>query len=272
MLVALFRAAHAQPTLAVTAIAGALAVSAGRGLWGTVAVVLAVLPGQLSVGWSNDYLDRGRDAAAGRGDKPIVAGELRARLVGTAAVAALGACVVLSLLSGWRAALVHLAAVSIAWAYNLFLKRTSLSVAAYAVAFGLLPAFVTLGLPSHPLPPAWASVAGALLGAGAHFVNTLADFAADHATGVRGLPHRLGRTVSLVLGAGAMTSAASVLALAPRGAPSVVVLLLFVASIAAIATVLGVAASGHDRTAWSATLCSALLAVALFIAQGRSLA
>ena len=35
-------------------------------------------------------------------------------------------------------------------------------------------------------------VAGALLGVGAHLVNALPDLADDEATGVRGLPHRLG--------------------------------------------------------------------------------
>ena len=42
------------------------------------------------------------------------------------------------------------------------------------------------------LPPPWVPVAGALLGVGAHLVNALPDLADDAATGVRGLPHRLG--------------------------------------------------------------------------------
>ena len=58
----LLRACHLQPTLAVTAITATLAASAGRGA-GTLAVAVAVLAGQLSVGWSNDFVDRGRDRA-----------------------------------------------------------------------------------------------------------------------------------------------------------------------------------------------------------------
>ena len=42
-------------------------------------------------------------------------------------------------------------------------------------------------------PPWWATLGlGAMLGVGAHLVNALPDLADDEATGVRGLPHRLG--------------------------------------------------------------------------------
>ena len=62
----------------------------------------------------------------------------------------------------------------------------------YVVCFGLLPVFVVLGCPGTPAPPWWLPVAGGLLGAGAHFANVLPDLDDDAATGVRGLPHRLG--------------------------------------------------------------------------------
>ena len=60
------------------------------------------------------------------------------------------------------------------------------------MAFGSLPAVVSLALPEHRLPPAWMVAAGALLGVGAHLLNALPDLADDLETGVRGLPHRLG--------------------------------------------------------------------------------
>ena len=163
MMRGLIRACHLQPTLAVTAISTALALSVGRGV-GALAVLLAVLSGQLSVGWSNDYLDRERDRRGRRVDKPIVAGDVDAGVVRVAALCAVVVCGPLSLLSGWRAALVHLGAVGLGWAYNAGLKRTVVSVVPYAVAFGALPVFVTLGLPSHPWPPAWAVGAAAALG------------------------------------------------------------------------------------------------------------
>jgi 4-hydroxybenzoate polyprenyltransferase len=86
--VALFRAAHAPPTLAVTALATAIAASSGRDFRGTVLVAAAVLAGQLSIGWCNDLVDRDRDRAAGRDDKPIVTGAVSARLVTWACAAA----------------------------------------------------------------------------------------------------------------------------------------------------------------------------------------
>jgi 4-hydroxybenzoate polyprenyltransferase len=109
----LIRASHLQPTLAVTAIATALAVSVGRGV-GATWVLLAVLCGQLSVGWSNDYLDRERDTQSHRFDKPIVAQQVGASLVGICAIVALIVCVPLSMCSGWRAGTVHLIAVVLA--------------------------------------------------------------------------------------------------------------------------------------------------------------
>lgn len=266
----LLRASHLQPTLAVTAITTALAVSAGRGA-GAVWVALAVLAGQLSVGWSNDHLDRHRDVAAGRTDKPIPAGQVPAERVGRAAVLALAACVPLSLLSGWRAGLVHLGAVGAAWSYNGWLKATAASVVPYAVAFGALPAFVTLGLPAHPLPPAWAVAAAALLGAGAHFVNALPDREADQRAGVRALPHRLAPRASLLVGAVLMGAATAVLAVGPPEQPTGAAAALVASAGVAVLGVVVVAAAGRQRAAWSLTLCTAGLTVAALLATGTSL-
>ena len=269
-MIPLLRASHFQPTLAVTAITTALAVAVGRGL-GSIWVALAVFAGQLSVGWSNDYLDRGRDATAGRTDKPIVSGRISARAVGVGAVAAVVVCVPLSFASGWRAARVHLVAVASAGVYNARLKMLALSVLAYMASFALLPAFVTLGLASHRWPPAWAMVAAALLGAGAHFINTLADIDADAATGVRGLPQRLGPERSLLMGTGLMAAATAVVVFAPAGGPDVLVSVLAVGALIAVVGVVVVARAGHDRAAWSLTLCTAGLAVAVFLANGSAL-
>lgn len=256
--------------MAVTAIATTLAIAVGRGA-GAVWVALAVLAGQLSVGWSNDYLDRSRDRVAGRTDKPIVAGQISARAVGVGAVLAAVACVPLSMMSGWRAGSVHLIAVAGAWAYNAWLKRTVVSVVPFSLAFGVLPAFVTLGLPAHPWPPSWATVAAGLMGTGAHFVNTLPDFAGDAETGVRGLPHRVGPRGSLLLGFLCMAVATAVLAVAPSyGAARLDSVLVVAASTAIVA---GVAAglTRRLRAAWSLTLCVAALNVAVFVTRGGSL-
>ena len=194
---ALLRASHPEPTVMVTALAVALAVSTGRAAPGVLAVAAAVLAGQLSVGWHNDWLDAGRDAASGRPDKPVAAGDISRRTVARCALAALFAAVPLSFASGWRAGLVHVTAVLLAWAYNARLKATVVSFLPYAVAFPLLVAFVTLGGPAASWPPWWALAAAALLGCSAHLVNVVPDLADDQATGVRGLPHMLGRSRSV---------------------------------------------------------------------------
>jgi 4-hydroxybenzoate polyprenyltransferase len=267
--VPLLRAAHVQPMLAVTALVTALAVAAGRGT-GAVWVCLALLSGQAFVGWSNDWLDRGRDAAAGRADKPIAAAQVSARAVGTAALVASALCVPLSLANGWRSGLLHLAAVGSAGLYNAFLKRTPLSPLPYALSFGALPSVVTLGLPGHPAAPFWAAGAAALLGAGAHFVNTLPDQADDVRLGVLGLPQRIGRTPSLVAGATLLLAAGLTLAFAPPGPPRALPLL--GAQVAAVAALVVAVVRHHERAAWSLTLAAAALAVALLLANGTALA
>jgi 4-hydroxybenzoate polyprenyltransferase len=266
--IGLVRACHWQPTVAVTAIATSLALSVGRGA-GALVVAAAVVTGQLSVGWSNDYIDRDRDVD--RDDKPIATGDVSAAAVRRAALAALIMCVPLSLASGWRAGAVHVAAVGAAWMYNLGLKATVLSPVPYVVAFGLLPAFVTLGIAGHPLPPMWAFVGAALLGCGAHFVNTLSDLDDDLRFGIRGLPQRLGAATSLHIGAFLLDAAALTLALAPPGPPSLAALGLLVLAMCFVVGLIVAARHGHPKAAWYMTLATALLAVTLLLANGSAL-
>jgi 4-hydroxybenzoate polyprenyltransferase len=194
---ALVRATHPLPALAVTVLVGALAaarhVPAGTLAW----IVASTAAGQASVGWSNDYLDRERDAAAGRIDKPLVSGRASPAVVLGAALAAAPLSVALSLPAGIPEAAVMLAGVSSAWGYNLGLKATVLSWLPYAVSFGLVPVYVwrTTGDAS----PAWLVAGGALLGVAAHLVNVLPDLEADRIGSVRGLPHRLGPRRTLAL-------------------------------------------------------------------------
>ncbi len=264
---ALVRACHPEPTVAVTAVATALAAAAGRGPAGAAAVGSAVLAGQLSVGWSNDYLDRQRDQTAGRADKPVATGAVPAAGVGWAAVAAAVATVPLSLLSGPLAGGLHLLAVASAWTYNLRLKATAASVLPYAVSFGLLPAFVTAGLPGHPVA-GWLVAAGALLGSGAHFANVLPDLDEDLRTGIRGLPHRLGAGRSRVAAAVLLLAASAFLALGPPGGPGV-----FGVGALATAAVVGVGGlllggrPGSDA-GFRAVLLVAAVDVALLLVSG----
>lgn len=240
--VGLVRACHPGPTLAVTVLTALLAWSAGHTLTRGALVTAAVLAGQLSIGWSNDLVDVRRDRAVGRPDKPVAAGEVRESVVRAACGAALVTCVVLSFACGWRSALVHLGlGVASGWAYNLWFKRTVLSPLPYAVAFAALPAVVTLALPSPDWPPAWVLVTGALLGVGAHLLNVLPDLADDEATGVRGLPHRLGERVVRWLAPAVLLTGSVVAAYGPaRGGPDPAGLgLLVVCAALALVAVLG---------------------------------
>jgi protoheme IX farnesyltransferase len=261
---ALVRACHPEPTVAVTAMVTALAVTAGRDAWGVLLVAAAVLTGQLSIGWLNDALDAGRDAAVARADKPVAAGEVSVRTVAVASAVAAAACVPLSFASGVLAGAVHLVAVAAGWAYDLGVKATRWSVVPYLVCFGLLPVFVVLGLPGAPLPPWWLPTAGALLGAGAHFANVLPDLADDAATGVRGLPHRLGARGCRAAAGLLLLAATVVLALA---APLPALLAWAVPVLAALVLAAGFRAGRRpgSRAPFRAVLVVAALAVLLLL-------
>jgi 4-hydroxybenzoate polyprenyltransferase len=263
-LLALLRACHPEPTAAVTAMVTVLAVTAGRDAPGVLLVAAAVLAGQLSIGWLNDALDAGRDRAVGRADKPVATGAVSVRTVAVASAAAAAACVPLSFASGAPAGAVHLVAVAAGWSYDLGVKATRWSVVPYLVGFGLLPAFVVLGLPGAPLPPWWFPAAGALLGAGAHFANVLPDLADDAATGVRGLPHRLGEAASTAAAGLLLLAAAVLLALA---APVPAGIAWAVPVLAALVLAAGVRAGRRpgSRAPFRAVLVVAALAVLLLL-------
>lgn len=210
MLIRLIRAAHPEPAIAVTAVAGLLALATGHRPGSAALVTATVAASQLATGWANDALDAPRDAAVGRTGKPVAAGAISRRTVGIAAGLATAATVALALRFDPPAPVVAVAGLASALAYNWPLKLTALSVLPYAASFAALPAFVVLALPATP--PVWLVAAGGLLGAGAHFANVLPDLADDAATGVRGLPHRIGATGSALAAAGLLLAATAVLA------------------------------------------------------------
>lgn len=263
----LLRSCHPGPTLAVTVMATAFA--AGRDLGpGRVALVAgAVLAGQLSIGWGNDLLDRDRDRAVGRTDKPLATGELTAPVARAAVALALAATVLLSLATGLLAGLVHLVCVAAGWAYDLGVKASAWSWAPYAVAFGGLPVFVVLADPGATGAtgatgvPWWLPVGGALLGVGAHLLNALPDLDDDLATGVRGLPHRLGARRAAVAAVTALLAATLVVALGAAGAAP----WLRVGAVVAAAALAVVALTTRGRTPFRAAIGIAALDVLLLV-------
>jgi heme o synthase len=264
----LVRACHPEPALAVTLGTVLLALLAGRGATGTLAAGTAILASQLAVGWSNDWLDAARDATTARRDKPIPAGQVSRRVVGIAALVAAPVTVLLALLSGWPAAIFLVLALASALAYNWPLKFTLASPLPYLVSFGALVVFVALGRPGTPAPPWWLVAAAALLGAGAHFANVLPDLADDARTGVRGLPHRLGRTGTWVAAAVLLLAATGVLAFGPTGHPSWAGAAVFLAAVVLLPIGGYAARRPGSRAAFRTVLVVALADVVLLLLSG----
>jgi 4-hydroxybenzoate polyprenyltransferase len=170
---------------------------------------------------------------------------------------------------------VALVTVACGWLYNLGMTSTVLSWLPYAIAFGMLPAAATLSASPARWPAAWALGAGALLGIAAHLANVLPDLQEDAATGIRGLPHRLGARATAVAGAGALLLASAVILFGQpdvSGQPGLVRW----AGFAAALLVAGMAARAayHDpssRRFFQATILVAAMDLLFFALSGTAL-
>jgi len=216
---ALALSCHPIPSVAVTAISAGLVGLADLPMGRGALVMGAVLTGQLAIGWSNDYLDAERDRAVHRSDKPVATGAMEPRVAGIAAVVALIVTFALSVALGWPGGAAALAIVVCGWVYNLGLKATVLSWLPYAAAFGMLPAVATLSASPPRWPAAWALIGGGLLGVAAHLANVLPDLGDDVATGVRGLPHRIGARATALTATVILLIASAVILFGPVGQP-----------------------------------------------------
>ncbi|MFI7674162.1 UbiA family prenyltransferase [Actinophytocola sp. NPDC049390] len=262
----LVTACHPVPGLAVTFVAVVLAVGAGLGPGQVVILGVAVFTGQLSIGWSNDWIDAARDRATGRTDKPVASGTVPERTVAAAAVTALAATIVSSFTLGPLPAAALLVGVAAAWAYNLRLKATVWSGATYLIAFAGLPVAPYVALPEHPWPPWWMPVVSALLGFAAHFANVLPDLRADTETGIRGLPHRLGPRTGVIVMAAALAAASVLLGVAPAGTSTLFAVTVPVAGIAlAATTAVAAVRAPNSPVAFRLTIVIAVLDVTLLL-------
>lgn len=259
---------HPVPTFAVTVLSTVLVAGAGNGLLTCLLAAAAVLTGQLSIGWSNDALDAGRDREVGRTDKPVAQGLVSVRTIWAATAFATVATVSLSLSLGWRAGLVQLSVVAWGWLYNALLKSTPLSPLPFFFAFGGLPAVATLALSTSRWPPGWTLGAAGLIGVAAHFGNVLPDLDDDRRTGVSGLPHRLGRSASSVVAVGAAL-AATVVAIWMEATQRSAVMWILAGAAAAFAGA-GFLAARRDpasEAAFYATMAIAAVDVALIVSS-----
>lgn len=268
---ALLRATHPGPSVAVTAVGVVLGLAVGLEPWRLVVLGLALLAHQFSVGWSNDWLDADRDRSVGRTDKPLASGALAVSTVRTAAFVALALAVIGTIPLGWAATAAHLLFIACGWGYNLGLKATPASLAAYAIGFGTLPLVVTLSLPVPALAAGWAIGAAALLGSAAHFANALPDLEDDAATRVRGLPQLVGaRWCGALIGLSLVAAAALVLV----GPGAIEPLRAIGAGVVALAAVVSgvLAARGRGRRVlFPLILVAVVVLVALLAASGDRL-
>ncbi|MBY6367727.1 UbiA family prenyltransferase [Rhodococcoides corynebacterioides] len=251
---------HPGPAVAVTAIAAVLTARLSPSPAQVIVVVVAVASGQLLTGWTNDLVDADRDRAVGRTDKPLARGVLSRRAVRTAIAVSAVVCVVASLLLGVVPGLLHLVlGVGAALAYNVGLKSTVVSWLPYTIAFGALPAVVSLAI-DDALPPLWTVAVGSLLGFGAHLVNVLPDLADDRATGISGFPHRLPPAAVAPTAVGALSLASIVGVGGARGFDAVGVLALVAVGVCAL-----VALTGSGRRPFQAAIAIAAVDVAVLV-------
>jgi 4-hydroxybenzoate polyprenyltransferase len=174
--------------------------------------IAAVLCGQLSVGWLNDYVDASLDGSVARSDKPVVAGTLQRSALKLPIAIALILVVPLSFLAaGFMGGLAHISAVASAHVYNLYLSRTIWSWLPYAISFGLLPLFVAQTASAELWPEPQMIILFSLVGLIAHLFNALPDIEIDRKAGKGGLAVSLGRQKSRLLAAGLALVAIAVL-------------------------------------------------------------
>ena len=216
LLIPIIRASHFPQTVAMVALATVSAAIFGTSGWALVIVALAMLSGQLSIGWSNDYIDAQLDRNIDRRNKPVVAQGLDPAQLRLPIVVALVIVIPLSFLAaGFVGGMAHLVAVASAWVYNLYLARTVWSWLPYAVSFALLPVFIAQTASVETWPTIPIVVLFSLVGVVAHILNAIPDIAIDREAGVGGLAVSLGRkasiAVAIVLGLTTVLVAALVL-------------------------------------------------------------
>ena len=210
-IVGLLRASHFGPNILVTLIS---LFFAQLYWWDGPAIVIAfgVFCWQLVVGWSNDIIDYQDDLLHNRQKKPLVSGQISLKLLQNSLRVMLPIAIVINLFGplGLIGGGLSVLAIGLAVAYNFYFKFTIFSWLPYAIAFGSLPSCMALS--KDEAPALWMWLGGALLGTAAHFLNVIKDMEQDKASGIKGLPQRLGTKASLVI-AIALIAAAVVLIL-----------------------------------------------------------
>ena len=197
-IVGLAKACHFGPTVLVVSITLILSItqlSATK----SFGITVAILCGQLVVGWTNDLLDYPLDKAAGRMNKPLVANTVTRRQLQFGIAIALTAAILLSFLGplGVRGGTLHMLGLASATIYNFWAKSTWFSPVPYAISFGALPWAVYSV--AHKHPPIWLFLDFILVSMAFHFLNVIKDLEWDRSQLVLGLPQRIGKKWSVLV-------------------------------------------------------------------------
>ena len=196
-IVGLAKASHFGPSLLVTSLSYFFA----QLYWqpgSALIIALGFFSGQLIVGWSNDLIDYADDLSHQRMNKPLVAGLISRKFLQSWLAVMIPAALVINLFGPLGFVGGGLSIFAIVWAlgYNFYFKFNIFSPLPYAVAFAILPSCMAFS--QDKTPPTWMWLGGALFGMAAHFLNVLKDMDQDHASGIKGLPQRCGKTGSII--------------------------------------------------------------------------
>jgi len=196
-IVGLAQASHFGPSLLVTALSYFFA----QLYWqpgSALVIALGFFSGQLIVGWSNDLIDYADDLSHQRMNKPLVAELITRKYLQSWLAVMIPVALIINIFGPLGFVGGGLSIFAIAWAlgYNFYFKFNIFSPLPYAVAFAILPSCMAYS--QGKMPPTWMWAGGALFGMAAHFLNVLKDMDQDHASGIKGLPQRCGKTGSII--------------------------------------------------------------------------
>ena len=196
-IVGLAKASHFGPSLLVTSLSYFFA----QLYWqpgSALIIALGFFSGQLIVGWSNDLIDYADDLSHKRINKPLVEELITRKFLQSWLAVMIPVALFINLFGPLGFVGGGLSIFAIVWAlgYNFYFKFNIFSPLPYAVAFAILPSCMAFS--QDKTPPTWMWLGGALFGMAAHFLNVLKDMDQDHASGIKGLPQRCGKTGSII--------------------------------------------------------------------------
>lgn len=191
----LLRTAHPrQAVLTALGLAVAAALS-DRPVREVGLVFVTVLVGQSIVGWHNDLVDRGRDAANETPGKPLAEGTLDPGTAWFALACAALLVVPLSLSAGVTAGSAYLLALVLGLMGNVSMRRGLFSWVTWAASYALFPAYLSYGGwggdHTGRAPEISITVLAGLLGVCVHVLRALPGLVADNRDGQRHLPLRI---------------------------------------------------------------------------------